>query len=391
MELLLAGLGALGAAAWFGLGLQGLVAWLRVPLLSQQEPQPPATWPSVAIVVAARDEVGVIEPALRSLLALDYPALEVVVVDDRSTDGTRDVLRSLAAEEPRLTVATVDELPDGWLGKTHALHVGTGGVEATWVLYTDADVHMAPDLLRRALGLAAAHDLDHLTMVPRFIARTPLLGAWLAAFTDGYVGRGRGRSSVVLGERSATFGYGAFNLVRRSALSSSEGLPWLRMDVLDDLALGEVLRRAGARRGFLLADIGLEIEWYPTLRDALRTLEKNAFGALASYRLWRAAAFALLVGLVLVAGPVLALANDRWTLWPLLVAALVVHVVAQVVATVRSRRPLVHGLLSPLAIVAMAPAVVRATAVTLRLGGVRWRETVYPLEELKAGQRVTFP
>ena len=140
-------------------------------------PQPPSAragimLPSLSIVVPARDEAASIGRALGSLLAQDYPDLEVIAVDDRSADGTGDVLREVAAREPRLAVLRVDDLPAGWLGKNHALWRGAQRSSGQWLLFTDADVVFAPGALRRALAYAVDQGLDHLTLAPRLMTTT---------------------------------------------------------------------------------------------------------------------------------------------------------------------------------------------------------------------------
>src|SRR5688572_9010101 len=105
------------------------------------EDVPPApAGPPVSIVAAARNEARGIEAAVKSLLRVDYPALEIVIVDDRSTDQTGAILQRLAVAHPRLTVITIRELPEGWLGKNHALHAGAAAAAGDFLLFTDADV-----------------------------------------------------------------------------------------------------------------------------------------------------------------------------------------------------------------------------------------------------------
>src|SRR2546428_313277 len=133
--------------------------------------------PSVSVVVPARDEAASISRALGSLLAQDYPDLEVIAVDDRSADGTGALLHEVAAREPRLVVLRVDDLPAGWLGKNHALWRGAEQARGEWLLFTDADVVFAPDALRRAVGYALEQGLDHLTLAPRLIAHGIFLRA----------------------------------------------------------------------------------------------------------------------------------------------------------------------------------------------------------------------
>src|SRR6185436_3773390 len=104
--------------------------------LENLPPRDAAAAPKVTIVVAARDEATKIEAAVRSMLAQQYPACEVVVVADRSTDGTGEILDRLAVAEPRLIPVHVRELPPGWLGKTHAMQLGADRAGGEWILFT---------------------------------------------------------------------------------------------------------------------------------------------------------------------------------------------------------------------------------------------------------------
>ena len=173
---------------WFWLALGCLAAQLVVlGLLAggglalrkfEAAPRPPGRpWPAVSVIVAARDEAAGIEAAMGSLLALDYPALEVIAVDDRSGDATGAILDRLAAHDRRLRVLHVRELPPGWLGKNHAVALGAREARGELLLFTDADVEFAPAALRSAVSILEAEELDHLALGPGL--RLP--GAWIAA------------------------------------------------------------------------------------------------------------------------------------------------------------------------------------------------------------------
>ena len=124
----------------------------RCPQLGALCPPEPPSWPELGVVIAASNEAETIEPALRSLLAQDYPSLEIVMVDDRSTDRTGTIVDHLAASDARISRVHVRVLPAGWLGKVHALQRGVERVRGDFVLFTDADIHFAPGALRRAVA-----------------------------------------------------------------------------------------------------------------------------------------------------------------------------------------------------------------------------------------------
>src|SRR4029077_19257955 len=172
----------LSAFSLFGLAYAGvvflanLVPFLRLARHANAIPRLPEApslsattdWPRVSIIVPARNEEQGVRAAVESLLRQDYPALELVVVNDRSADRTGAILSALAEEHPgRLRVVTVSELPGGWLGKNHALWLGACQSSGAWLLFPDADVIFDPTCLRRAVAHAEAQRLDHLTMSPK--------------------------------------------------------------------------------------------------------------------------------------------------------------------------------------------------------------------------------
>ncbi len=248
-----------GEISWMGVVVAGLAyacasTWATarivraIPVLLDDPSAPPAQWARLSLVVAARDEAETLGPAVRSRLAEGYPELEVVLVDDRSTDGTGAVVDTLASEDPRVRAVHVTRLPPGWLGKLHALSEGLRLATGEWLLFSVADVHLAPGTLLRAVAFSEAHRLDHLSILPQLIPVSWLVDAALASFSR--TGMVLGRVGLVSDPRSKVGGrVGAFGLVRRSALERSPGIEHLRLEVADDLALGQMLKASarGAR------------------------------------------------------------------------------------------------------------------------------------------------
>src|SRR5262249_25363516 len=151
--------------------------------------------------------------AMRSLLALDYPNLEIIGVDDRSRDRTGEVLDRLARDDERLTVVHIDELPAGWLGKCHALHVGASRARGEYLLFTDRDVIFARQALRPAVAYVADRRLDHLCLNPTLIAGGFWERALVACFGMLFFAAFR-PWLIPTRFRGAYCGIGAFNLVR---------------------------------------------------------------------------------------------------------------------------------------------------------------------------------
>ena len=193
---------------------------LSMPSLEDVQPLPDDLCPPVSVLVAARDEAEKLPAALDTFLALDYPSYEVVAVDDRSVDATGEIFKAVAKSDPRLKLLRIDSLPSGWLGKPHALQQAYGKSSGEWLVFTDADVHFRPDLLRRSLALALEKGWDHLTLLGRAKMFNPGEKIAMAFFSLGFL---MGiRPWKVSDARSRVYaGVGAFQLIRRSAYERS--------------------------------------------------------------------------------------------------------------------------------------------------------------------------
>ncbi|MEA3367825.1 MAG: glycosyltransferase family A protein, partial [Planctomycetota bacterium] len=138
----------------------------RGPVLSAEAIPDVGEQGLVSVVVPAKDEEANIEAALETLLAQDYPALEIIVVDDRSADGTAAVVRRVAARDDRVRLVQVTALPEGWFGKPHAMHVGAAEARGRWVLFVDADCRQAPHSVRAGVHFLADVGGDVLSLWP---------------------------------------------------------------------------------------------------------------------------------------------------------------------------------------------------------------------------------
>lgn len=378
--------GGLASLLWLGIALFGLRSSLRFVRFTDLAPPEPGRWPKLSVVIAACNEEEHLEAALGVLLEQDYPDLEIVLVDDRSTDGTGRVVDALAAKDRRIVPLHVTELPEGWLGKVHAVHRATQRATGEFVLFTDADVHFRQGVFRKAIAHAVENGLDHFVIAPELQARNFWQEVAYNAFATGFM---VGTRAVDVGKEGsdAYVGIGAFNLVRRSAFDRTPGFPWLKMEVLDDVGLGLMMRRAGAKGGFAIGLGEVEIEWYDSLRQMIRGLEKNAFGAYARYEYSRLVGFLVLLAVVLP-GPIVALAQPFWPVRLLGVAVAAVMLAAGLVLKARTGRKLVPLLLGPLGFLVIAWTLIRSAYFCWKRGGIVWRGTLYPIAALREGLRV---
>jgi hypothetical protein len=381
---------------WWALGSVGLLYWVasavgaelaarRVPVLGALSPREPGRWPKLSIIIPACNEASTLEPALRSKLAEGYPDVELVLVNDRSTDGTGAIVDRMAAEDARVTPLHIRALPDGWLGKLNAMNEGVKRAGGEWLLFSDADIHYTPGVLRRAIAYCEEQGLDHLAVFPE-IWRTRLdLDIFTACFSRIVFLVGR-VWSVADPKSKAFAGVGAFNLVRRSALERTRGFEWLKLEAGDDMALGQMLKQSGARNAIVNGRGQVGLYFYQTLGEAIRSAEKGA--AFMRFSVALSVAFGVvMLGLELSA--FLALLPGA----PLGVRAMgLIGVAAALFAQLRINRfmghPVVPALLVPLGSIAMALTMARAGIVGALRGGVKWRGTLYPAQALMEGRRI---
>jgi hypothetical protein len=335
----------------------------------------------VSVVLAARDEEARIEQTVRRLLAQQHVALELIAVDDRSRDRTGEILQRLALEDTRLRVLRVEALPEGWLGKCHACHRGASVATGDWILFTDADCWLKPDVIARALRVAQREGVEHITLTPGIgrASASVFAQAWhlsvLLSLADWFSRVNRDRPKAYLG-------MGAFNLVRAEAYRACGGYAALRLTVVDDVKLGLLLRRAGLRtRGFIGGD-DTECHWGTTARDMIRVMEKNSF-ALVDYRLTLALG-AVLAGGTFWCASVLGPLTGSGAGLAAGLGLLAQSVPASVVAA-RLGWSSAVALLAPFIFPLMLYAMFKSTLLTLRYGGVQWRDTFYPLRLLREG------
>src|SRR2546426_3088946 len=354
-----------------------------IPRLPETAGNP--TLPRLSVVVPARDEASAIGRAVESLLAQDYADLELIVVDDRSSDTTGEVVRELAAQDAGVEALRVDALPAGWLGKNHALWRGADGATGEWLLFTDADVIFAPGALRRAIVYATAEGLDHLTLAPRLVARGLALRAFVAFFGFAFIALCRAYLANDPTSKRGV-GIGAFNLVRRAVYEKIGTMRALSLRPDDDIRLGRRLRAFGFRQRVLNGNELLSVEWYPSLRAAIAGLEKSIYSSL-EYRLVDAVGVLLYLVATMVwpfVGVIILGGIDR-----VLLTIVVVCLMAGLLETYRqSMRPLtlsalLLALLVPFSALCFAYAIVRSVYLA-ETRGVRWRGTTYPLSLLRA-------
>ncbi len=383
--------GIILALAWFSRIVEAALGMPSVADVSRPEwnrnPVSPAGNPRVSIIVPARNEEAEIENSLRSLLALDYDNYEVIAVNDRSTDRTGEIMQEIA-KSSRLRGALAfrvihhAELPSGWLGKTHAMWTAANYASGDWLLFTDADVIFKPDSLGRALAYAEAEPADHVVLFPRMIMKRPGEYMMIAFFQTMFM-FGHRPWKVADPSTDDHMGVGAFNLVRRNVYEAVGTYQALRMEVLDDMKLGKVVKNAGfAQRNVFGGDL-ISIRCGHGAFGIVNNLTKNFFAVL-SFQSWRTLISAF--GLVFInLGPFFGLwLAHGWERLPFAIALVSLFFIYVGISR-RSGVPAYYFFLHPVSSAMFTYTLLKSMFVTLWNDGIVWRGTKYPLEELRKG------
>jgi glycosyltransferase involved in cell wall biosynthesis len=404
--------GGMLAVAWFSRIVEAALGMPHVADIARPEwdrkPATPNGEPRVSIIVPARNEEEDIRQTLQQLLVLEYSNYEIIAVNDRSTDHTGQIMDEVAqsivqsienglskgadvnphaeadrsVRSTRLKVIHVAELPSGWLGKTHAMW--TAGKQATgdWLLFTDGDVLFKPDVLRRAIAYAESERADHVVLFPRMIMKQPSEKMMIAFFQALFV-FGHRPWKVADPKARDHMGVGAFNMVRRPVYDAVGTYLALRMEVLDDMKLGKVVKNAGFAQRNVFGEDLISLHWAKGAFGIVNNLTKNFFAVL-SFQWPRTVA--TIVGLgFLNLGPFLGIVLAHgWARVPYAIALVSLFLIYYGMS-VRSAVPAYYVFLHPISTSLFMYTLLRSMFRTLWNDGIEWRGTKYPLEELRKG------
>lgn len=225
-----------------------VLAWgiSRTGHLKKIEPSDKVT-AMVSIIVPACNEEQNIASAIHSLMAQDYGNFEVIVINDRSTDYTDLRLKELQRNYPELTVLSVSDLPNGWMGKANALQRGGEKARGEYLLFTDGDVRMERSVVSRAITYMESSSLDHLSLIfksssPGLLLNAQIIDAGMGLLLMFRPWKVRDRKS------RAFIGVGAFNMLRKSVYQELGGHHSIKMHPVDDVMLGKIIKEGGIPR-----------------------------------------------------------------------------------------------------------------------------------------------
>lgn len=330
--------------------------------------------PGVSIIVTAKDEERSIGRSLRTLMKLDYPDFEVIVVDDRSTDKTLDEIAEVQKVWSGLKVISIDTLPDGWLGKNYACYRGYTDATKDILLFTDADVIFKPDALRIAVMFFCSEKDDHLAVSPLIYGESFLLRLFVQYFLFSFL--------IYFRPWAGGMGVGAFNMFRREAYERAGTHRAVSLRPDEDLQIGKRVKKAGLRQRFASGKHFVSVRWYATLREAMRGIEKNAFAGLR-YSIVIAAGAMAGQTLIFLFPFIAVFITAGWT--QLLYIAVLIMMVSVYLLHIRvfSKSRGYDVIFLPVSALLFIITIGRALIKTVIQGGIHWRGTFYPLRDLR--------
>jgi glycosyltransferase involved in cell wall biosynthesis len=343
---------------------------------------PKANDEKVSVIIAARNEEESVEMTIQSLLNQTHRELELIVVNDRSTDATGFIIEKLAEQHQRIIPIHIETLPSGWLGKNHALYKGYQVATGPYLLFADADIIFQSNTISKALTFMKKQKVDHVTIAPDMQAKGFWLQAFISYFLYGFSVFKRPWTANHDHSRKGGMGIGAFNLIKRDVYEKIGTHEAIKNRPDDDLKLGQEIKHNGYKQRFLSGVGQLWVEWYPSLREAIKGLEKNTFAGL-NYSLL-VTLFAITSILISHFLPIITLFSSDPSVQIMSALYLIIFLTLYAVIIVKmTSYSLWKLVVYPITTTIFLYSTIRAVAKTYIKGGIEWRGTFYSLKELR--------
>ncbi|WP_102345676.1 glycosyltransferase [Bacillus sp. Marseille-P3661] len=335
----------------------------------------------VSVIIAARNEEDDIEQSLRSHFQQTHPHIEWIVVNDRSTDQTKSILETLKTEHDTLEIIHITDLPVGWLGKNYALYQGYLKSNGRYLLFTDADIILKPEVIKLALTYLKEEAIDHVTLTPNLNAKGFWLQAFVAFFLFGFSYFKRpwkgndDRSKIGIG-------IGAFNLLSREAYEKIGTHQNIAMRPDDDLQLGMKIKEHKLRQQIATAISLINVYWYSNLKEALIGLEKNTFAGL-HYRMYMVIIAVVGIALSHIFPFIMLFLANGWLQWISIIVVGLIFLLYHLIISRMTGFTTIHFIVFPITALLFIYSICRAIFLTFKRGGIAWRGTIYSLKELR--------
>ncbi|KGP93224.1 glycosyl transferase [Pontibacillus chungwhensis BH030062] len=337
----------------------------------------------VSVIVAAKDEECAIDKTLQSLASQTHEFLEIIAVNDRSEDNTGSIMKKWENKLPlQVKTITIETLPEGWLGKNHALYKGYQEAEGDVIVFTDGDIQFSESAIERALSFLEQEKADHLTVAPNLVTKSKGLKAFISYFMFGFGFFKRPWTANNDHSQKGGMGIGAFNMLKRPTYEAIGTHELIAKRPDDDLFLGQKVKSLGYKQRLATGMEDISVEWYSSLQEAIKGLEKNTFAGLN---------YSFLLSIVAVIGtftsqvfPFITLLFSTYTNRALSLIAITLMCTLMAITTKKlTQFKTIYALTLPYSALLFIYTIGRAVSLTIKRGGIEWRGTFYSLKELK--------
>lgn len=361
--------------------IEFLIGFRLLKNITYQPILDPRSLPSVSVIFTALNEEDNIRETIESLLEIDYPNFEIIIINDRSTDRTPQIIAEMKEKHPHLRTFQVDTLPGGWFGKNHGLHVGSQHAKGDYILFTDADVLVHRDILSKTISYMITNKLSHLTIFERHLRNTLglkiiMLGSYLTYSLSFKPWRVRFPWS------KKALGHGAFNLVKADVYRQCGGHTKIALQCLDDVKLGTLIKQSGFKQDTIDGCDYIHRAWYNSLPEMIHGFEKNSF-AIYNYR-----PLPLLLdtiyALIFFIWPLIAIFLFTDSLFWLNIANIILTILLAARSAEQYRLSKIYAVFYPIGILLLLFSAWKSCFVITKNDGVIWRGTHYSLSDLKS-------
>lgn len=367
-------LATIAFAAWIVIVLIWISGLKKTAILksSEKEQYINNEHPLVSVIIPACNEERAVEQCLESIINQDYGNFEIIVINDRSTDATGLIVEKLKEKHPQIKTIHINELPEGWLGKNHALYTGVMEARGEWLLFTDADVIHSQGSLEFGMGYAIKNKLDHLSIIPDTISSGLFEKIFIAYFA--FVG-------LILVTMQKYGGIGAFNLIKKSTYLNIGTHKAIALCPVDDMKLGKLIVMNKYKQQVVWGRELLRVKWQDDFVGTIKGLEKNSFPSF-NYSL-RNVILMILPSLLINVYPFIGIMIGG--LVSRILCGLVILIIFILYGSYKkySGVRLWYVAFHPLISLIMLFALLNSTFKTITKGGIEWRGTKYPLDLLK--------
>jgi len=364
--------------------LSGILLILKAPKLlpSKQWKNKNEHRPLVSVLVPAHNEAKHLKSSLQTLITQDYPNLEVLIINDRSQDETQKIIDDFCQHYKFCHGITINDLPEGWLGKSHALQQGLNQAKGEYCLLTDADVIHAPWVISATVAMCKKKRLDYCTLAPNITPKTNTL-SWFMPFLGYvlYLTLHPWRMNTRICYKPT--GIGAFNFFKTTLLRETKALNVVALDPIDDVGVAKAIGQKSQKGAFLLSENAITLDWYPDLNALKKGLEKNLY---RQFNYQKPRFFISLIGLLgYIFSPVIFLILGSSTLIKIEVVMLIIRYCFFLMQPNNSwSRKTIAYIMHPLSALVFSYIAIRSVFLAEKRQAILWGGISFPLSKLKA-------